>query len=232
MPISCLVAANWRKQLFAFEFVTRGNSCLLVFRAAPGRTLTPCPLPRLGRRRARVRTRRYLLTVQAARPACTVAVFHHLRADASDWPELKIVRRSTPLLRYPPNVSDLFIIYFQFRSSHLADRETCDRVVVPLLPHRAADGDKRIVRSTFVLLNSDPQCLRPVTLQSGAATCLSTCIVEKLVLRRKGSAPHGKDCVTSIKADIPFHYAMSHLNAHVHHVTLRRLERRLAVSVN
>eukprot|EP00964_Phaeocystis_antarctica_P108108 scaffold72754_cov67-Phaeocystis_antarctica.AAC.1 len=54
-----------------------------VFRPAPGRTLTPCPPPRLGRRRARVRTRRYLWTVQAARPACTVAVFHHLRADAS-----------------------------------------------------------------------------------------------------------------------------------------------------
>eukprot|EP00964_Phaeocystis_antarctica_P013892 scaffold7621_cov70-Phaeocystis_antarctica.AAC.1 len=54
-----------------------------VFRQAPGRTLTPSPPPRLGRRRARVRTRRYLWTVQAARPRCTVAVFHHLRADAS-----------------------------------------------------------------------------------------------------------------------------------------------------
>ena len=46
-------------------------------------TLAPCPPPRLGRHRARVRTRRYLWTVQAARPACTVAVSHHLRADAS-----------------------------------------------------------------------------------------------------------------------------------------------------
>eukprot|EP00964_Phaeocystis_antarctica_P112498 scaffold76638_cov54-Phaeocystis_antarctica.AAC.3 len=54
-----------------------------VFRPAPGRALTPCPPPRLGRRRARVRTRRYLWTVQAARPGCTVAVFHHLWADAS-----------------------------------------------------------------------------------------------------------------------------------------------------
>ena len=45
-------------------------------------------------------------------------------------------------------------IYFQFRSSHLADRETCDRVVVPLLPHRAADGDKRSVRSTIFVLYS------------------------------------------------------------------------------
>ena len=54
-----------------------------VFRPAPGRTLAPCPPPRLGTRRARVRTRRYLWTVQAPRPARTVAVLDHLRADAS-----------------------------------------------------------------------------------------------------------------------------------------------------
>ena len=54
-----------------------------VFRAASRRTLAPCPPPRLGTRRARVRTRRYLWTVQAPRPARTVAVLNHLRADAS-----------------------------------------------------------------------------------------------------------------------------------------------------
>jgi hypothetical protein len=47
------------------------------------RTLAPCPPPRLGRHRARVRTRRCLWTVQAARPGCIVAVSHYLRADAS-----------------------------------------------------------------------------------------------------------------------------------------------------
>ena len=54
-----------------------------VFRPASRRTLAPCPPPRLGTRRARVRTRRYLWTVQAPRPARTVAVLNHLRADAS-----------------------------------------------------------------------------------------------------------------------------------------------------
>jgi hypothetical protein len=56
-----------------------GNKTGFVFRRAPSRTLVPCRPPRPGRRRARVRTRRYLWTVQAPRPACTVAVFHHLR---------------------------------------------------------------------------------------------------------------------------------------------------------
>ena len=48
-----------------------------VFRTASGRTLAPCPPPGLGTRRARVRTRRCFFTVHAARPAHTVAVFHH-----------------------------------------------------------------------------------------------------------------------------------------------------------
>ena len=54
-----------------------------VFCAASRRSLAPCPPPGLGTRRARVRTRRYLWTVQAPRPAYTMGVFHHLRADAS-----------------------------------------------------------------------------------------------------------------------------------------------------
>ena len=49
----------------------------------PAAPFAPCPPPRLGRRRARVRIRRYRWTIQAARPPRTVAVFHHLRADAS-----------------------------------------------------------------------------------------------------------------------------------------------------
>ena len=64
-----------------------------VFRPASRRTLAPCPPPRLGTRRARVRTRRYLWTVQAPRPACTMAVFHHLRADASYLQKNNIYRK-------------------------------------------------------------------------------------------------------------------------------------------
>ena len=48
-----------------------------------------------------MRTRRYLWTVQAARPACTVAVFHHLRADAS--------------YAYPPT---LLVLYTRLAHSH------------------------------------------------------------------------------------------------------------------
>ena len=60
-------------------------SYLILSRTRPT-LVAPCPPPRLGRHRARVCTRRYLWTVQAARPACTVTVFHHLRADASYLP--------------------------------------------------------------------------------------------------------------------------------------------------